>query len=202
MPKNAQQLQRRWLVISHYKQGMTHLSQIQKKTGESWMYIKRTIERFEETGDVVDLPRSGRPKKLSEKTLRRVRRCLTRKKTGSLRKTAAYLKRKYNLCPSKTTIGRIAAALKLRYLVRPKKPLLTQAHQKARVQFARMRHGRHFWENVLWTDEASFALYSDTRGQWVLKGKKANPRQTTKWPYRIWVGWHLQERQNKIDPYS
>jgi transposase len=38
---------------------------------------------------------------------------------------------------------------------------------------------------VIWSDEASFALFSATRGQWVEAGNAAAPRETVKWPPRI-----------------
>ena len=45
-------------------------------------------------------------------------------------------------------------------------------------------------KKVLWTDEASFTLHSDTRGEWIEDGQEPTPRQTVKWPHRIrvWAG--------------
>jgi hypothetical protein len=39
----------------------------------------------------------------------------------------------------------------------------------------------------MWSDEASFALYSSTKGEWVEAGEKAAPHETVKWPPRIRV---------------
>ena len=40
---------------------------------------------------------------------------------------------------------------------------------------------------MVWTDEASFALYSATKGQWVEAGSEPAPHETVKWPGRIRV---------------
>ena len=39
----------------------------------------------------------------------------------------------------------------------------------------------------MWSDEASFALFSSTKGEWVEEGEEAEPHETVKWPPRIRV---------------
>lgn len=80
--------------------------------------------------------------------------------------------------------------MKLTFCIRPRKPLLTERHMLARLNFARTMRQRGFWNKVLWSDEASFALHSTPRGQWVTEGEEPAPRKTVKWPTRIrvWAG--------------
>lgn len=46
----------------------------------------------------------------------------------------------------------------------------------------------------MWSDETSFELYSDTKGQWVEAGEKPTPRETVKWPARIRVWAAISSR--------
>lgn len=181
---------KRWYVVSLYKEGLTETHQITRRTGYSRKFVRDTINRFLETGGVEDRPRSGRPRKLSSSDLRSIKRSMSQKKTGSTRKTQQRLKRKRGVEVHDTTVWRATKRLKMSYRIRPKKPLLTGRHKRERLRFARTRRRKKFWNSVLWSDEASFALYSSTRGEWVLDGEEPTPRQTVKWPHRIrvWAG--------------
>jgi hypothetical protein len=122
--------------------------------------------------------------------MRSVKRGLKRKRSGSTRRVAKRMKTKHGVKVSHMTVYRAAKAMELRYRIRPTKPLLTPRHKQQRIAFARTRRPRNFWEKVLWTDEASFALYSNVRGQWVSESEKPENRTTVKWPARIrvWAG--------------
>jgi hypothetical protein len=88
---------------------------------------------------------------------------------------------------SKNLVARTAKHQGLQYRLGKTKPLLAEEDKKARLRFANTRRPRHFWERVMWSDEASFALDSSTRGEWVPAGSEAAPRETVKWPPRIRV---------------
>lgn len=183
-----------------YKEGFTKPAQIHRRTGYTYPMIKRTIDRYLETNDVADKPRSGRPKILKNQELVTVKKSLKRKRRGSTRSTAKRVKRSHDVDVSHQTIWRAGKAMGLVYRKRPKKPLLTKRHRQARLKFARKRRGRRFWHRVLWSDEASFALYSDTEAQWVEEGEQPKNRQTTKWPARIrvWAGISAQGKTKLI----
>ena len=61
------------------------------------------------------------------------------------------------------------------------KPLLTIKAKHDRLLFAQVGRPLGFWPRVVWTDEASFALYSATKGQWVEAGSAPAPHETVKW---------------------
>lgn len=172
-----------------------------RQAGHTWLNIeehyhvpRRTAQRawkkYCTTGNIEDLPRSGRPSKLSASDLRSIKRAITKKRTGSTRGVAARMERKRGLAVSHMTVWRSVQRMGLVHRIRPTKPLLTRAHRRARLRFARTRRRRGFWNHVLWSDEASFCLYSDTTKQWIPKGSKPTPRQTVKWPgrIRVWAG--------------
>lgn len=160
---------------------------IQKKYGYTRRFIARWWKRYQETGGVDDAPRSGRPKTLTPGQRREVRRSLKRRTTSSLRGVAKRMKTEHDVNISKSTVSRTAHEEGLVYRRRKKKPLLTDTHKVARLRFARRRRPRGFWDRVMWSDEASFALYSLTKGEWVEAGEEASPHETVKWPPRIRV---------------
>jgi hypothetical protein len=116
-----------------------------------------------------------------------VRRSLKRKATGSLRKTTKKVKKEHGVSVSKNTVARTAERMGLVYRIRKPKPLLSDHDKLVRLRFARRRRPRGFWQRTFWSDEASFALFSNTRGEWVEAGSQAAPRETVKWPPRIRV---------------
>ena len=104
------------------------------------------------------------------------------------------MKTEHHVSVSKDTVRRIAKEQGLVYRRRKKKPLLTAAHKVGRLRFARRRRPRGFWDRVMWSDEASFALYSLTKGEWVEDGEEAAPHETVKWPPRIRVWAAISSR--------
>ena len=159
----------------------------QKRYGYTRQFISRWWKRYQDTGGVGDAQRPGRPKTLSQTQRKEVTRALKRKASSSLRKVAKKMRTEHHVTVSKDTVRRIANEEGLVYRRRKKKPLLTDAHKVARLRFARRRRPRGFWSRVMWSDEASFALYSSTKGEWVEEGEEAEPHETVKWPPRIRV---------------
>lgn len=134
-----------------------------------------------------DAPRSGRPDRLNPDQKVQIARSLKRKATSSLRKTAKKIWTDHHVRVSTDTVWRVAKQQGLVYRRRTTKPLLTDAHKLARLRFATRRRPVRFWDKVMWSDEASFALYSYTKGEWVEEGEAASPHETVKWPGRIRV---------------
>mgnify|MGYP005853465371 CR=1 FL=1 len=176
----------RWRVVNGRKDGMSY-TDIQKKYGYTRQFTSRWWKRYHDTGGVDDAQRPGRPKTLTHTQRKGVTRALKRKASSSLRKVAKKMKTEHHVSVSKHTVRRIANEEGLVYRRRKKKPLLTDAHKVARLRFARRRRPRGFWGRVMWSDEASFALYSSTKGEWADEGEEAEPHETVKWPPRIRV---------------
>lgn len=176
----------RWRAVHASQDGMTYEA-IEKNYGYTCDFIARWVKRYRETGTVEDAPREGRPLKLTTEEDMAVRRSLKRKATGSLRKTAKKFKTEHGFSISKNTVARSAERTGLVYRIRKPKPLLSDRDKLARLRFARRRRPRGYWRRLLWSDEASFALYSNTKGEWVEAGSQAAPRETVKWPPRIRV---------------
>jgi len=137
-----------------------------------------------------DLPRGGRPEKLSRRGKAKLRALLKRKKGGSTRKVAADFFSNTGVRISKSTVSRVASQLGLRYRIRPKKPRLRLPNRLARLAFAQEPRTPRFWRRVVSTDEKTFTLQFGSRGQWVQFDDDPDARGTVKYDVgvRVWGG--------------
>ena len=71
--------------------------------------------------------------------------------------------------------------------------MLRRSHRTARLKFALRARPRLYWHRAMFMDEASFGVYQDPRGRWVVEGKAAPYRPSERWAVsiRVWaaVGW-------------
>ena len=77
----------RMAVISLYRTGKT-ISSIQSTLQERKSFVEKWINHWKEHKHVDDLPRQGRPHKLSNADVQKIKRRMTSKKGSSTRKLA------------------------------------------------------------------------------------------------------------------
>jgi transposase len=128
--------------------------------------VERIRKRFQETGDVHDMPRTGRPRK----TTTREDRLLVRQSRASPTATATELNESWS--PenhvSKRTIRRILTRNGLHGRIAAQKPALSKRHLKNRNEFAKAHsfHGgwtAEKWHKVDFSDESSVELHPKRR---------------------------------------
>lgn len=130
-------------------------TRIRKREIQTWQ------SRLQSTGNVMDAPRSGRPKALSDEACRHLEQLVRDCPGISLRQLAVKL-HKDGLCGHVVNHCTIVTALDTRC---PKVsrvwPLydvgLTDKQKHSRMQFAR-RHGRRSWKNVFFVDACKFTF--------------------------------------------
>lgn len=182
-------LGQRALIVELRSRGLSP-TQIFRQYGISLSQTRKWWRRHQSGQGLDDLPRSGRPEKLPKTAEKKLRALLKRKKGGSSRRVAAdfYAATGHRL--HHTTVSRIGADLGLRYRIRPKKPKLLERHKQARLAFAQQQHSANFWRHVVSTDEKTFTLHFEARGQWCEIGEEPEPRGTVKYDVgvRVWGG--------------
>lgn len=145
-------------AIGHIQAG-TPKTHVAEMFGVNLSTIKRLCRRFQETAQVKDRQRSGRPKKTTENDDRRIRLTALRQRTVTARKLQANLRRQ-NIIVSDQTIRRRLHARGLKARTPAKKPFLRDNHRHQRLAWCRQH--RHWnvqqWRNVLFTDESRFCL--------------------------------------------
>lgn len=138
--------------------------------------ICRIIKRYRERGSVNTAPRSGRPRKITQKNENRILRLIKSDPFMS----ASTIINELNLEVSSRTVQR--QLVKNRLLTRrpAKKPLLSKKNRMARLAFARKHINWDVkkWKTVLFSDESKFNLV-DSDGMCHVRrpeGKRFDPR--------------------------
>lgn len=147
----------RWQAVGMIRAGMTQ-RQVSDRFNVSHSVISRLMRRYNETGIVGERPRSGRPKKTTEREDRLLRR-LARQQPFT---TANRLRSRWNVHVriSRRTVNRRLNCGRLRARRPIKRPALTQRHKDARLQWARDHIGWNIrsWKRIHWSDESRFLL--------------------------------------------
>lgn len=142
--------------------------------------VQNALRKYIETGSYHDAERSGRPKKTTSYDDRVIRRSMVFNPwctTEDVRKNLLYA----GINLHRSTISRRLKAMDLKAFKPAKKPLLTQASRKKRLQFAKTY--RHWtsedWKKVLWSDECCISQFGHN-SQYVRRptGERHNERYT------------------------
>uniref|UniRef100_A0A8C6P1G5 Transposase Tc1-like domain-containing protein n=1 Tax=Nothobranchius furzeri TaxID=105023 RepID=A0A8C6P1G5_NOTFU len=153
MPRSKEiQEQMRTKVIEIYQSGKGYKA-ISKALGLQRTTVRAIIHKWQQHGTVVNLPRSGRPTKITP----RAQRQLIREVTKDPRTTFKELQT--SLASVKVSVHDSTIRHKHRF---PRhKPLLSKKNIKARLNFAKkhLNDCQDFWENTLWTDETKVELF-------------------------------------------
>ena len=133
---------------------------VARRLGVSPKAIRKLHDKFERTGAVQDLPRSGRPRVTTRRADRYLGNIALRTRTLTANEVRIRLQAGDGARISNQTVRRRlhAAGLHARQLV--KKALLLQRHKAARLRWARhhARWTRVQWSNVMFTDELRVCL--------------------------------------------
>lgn len=152
--------------------------------------VRKLWKKFEETGQVIDKSRSGRPRVSTDRQDRALVKLVTNNRRLSLRA----LKEEWAPSVSHETIRSRLTSKGLKSKLPRKKPLLTLQQRQNRLLWARKYH--HWsaaeWSKVLWSDETKIMLFGNDGQQriWRRKGEEFNPqcmKFTAKHPASVMV---------------
>ena len=125
--------------------------------------IDRIRQRYAASGDVKDLPRSGRPRTTNRAEDRLITNTTLRNRFTNALTTTRRIRQQRGaggIPVSVQTIRNRLHAAGLKSRVPAKKPCLSQRHRAARLQFARnhVRWNRQQWRTVTFSDESRLCL--------------------------------------------
>uniref|UniRef100_A0A6I8Q9Z7 Uncharacterized protein n=1 Tax=Xenopus tropicalis TaxID=8364 RepID=A0A6I8Q9Z7_XENTR len=146
-------------VIEKFKAGLGY-KKISKALNIPRSTVQAIIQKWKEYGTTVNLPRQGRPPKLTGRTRRALIRNAAKRPMvtlGELQGSTAQVGESVH----RTTISRALHKVGLYRRVARRKPLLTENHKKSRLQFATSHVGdtANMWKKVLWSDETKTELF-------------------------------------------
>ena len=129
-----------------------------------WNSVKSIIKKWKEYGTCVNLPRAGRPHKLSDRARRRLVREATKTPMTTLKELQASAAEMGETLHT-TTVARVLHQSKLY----GREPLLKKTHIKYRLEFAKRHVGDSMvkWKKVLWSDETKVELFGHQTRRYV-----------------------------------
>jgi transposase len=162
---------------------------------------KRIMKKYAETGSVHDRPRSGRPKALTDRHERTVRRLSLANRKRNPREIASEINERHGCHISPKTVTRILRKYGLRRRVAVRRPLLTKRMRKDRLSWARAHQKWTVdrWKSVVFSDEKIFRLGNNSTGVYITRspGEKYSPyciKPTVKYGLQVHVwgllGWN------------
>uniref|UniRef100_A0A803KFC9 Transposase Tc1-like domain-containing protein n=1 Tax=Xenopus tropicalis TaxID=8364 RepID=A0A803KFC9_XENTR len=146
-------------VIEKFKAGLGY-KKISKALNIPQSTVQAIIQKWKEYGTTVNLPRQGRPPKLTGQTRRALIRNAAKRPMvtlDELQRSTAQVGESVHW----TTISRALHKVGLYGRVARRKPLLTENHKKSGLQFATSHVGdtANMWKKVLWSDKTKMELF-------------------------------------------
>uniref|UniRef100_A0A8C4S766 Transposase n=1 Tax=Erpetoichthys calabaricus TaxID=27687 RepID=A0A8C4S766_ERPCA len=140
-------------VIEIYQSGKGYKA-ISKALGLQRTTVRAIIHKWQKHGTVVNLPRSGRPTKITPRAQRRLIREVTKDPRTTAKELQASLA-SIKVSVHDSTIRKRLGKNGLHGRFPRRKPLLSKKNIRARLNFAKkhLNDCQDFWENTLWTDE-------------------------------------------------
>ena len=138
-------------------------------TGHALSTICKTIQRFNKFNSYQSLPRSGRPRVLTESDRRYLKLCAVRNR----RATLSHLTEDFNSIRKvsiiNSAINRSLHSWGMVGRVACRKPLLSAKNIIKRLRFAKkhVKWSKNKWKKVLFTDVSKFDLFGNNRGTFV-----------------------------------
>ena len=176
-------LKQRYVAVDRHEQGQSE-HKIAHDMGRSVHFVSKAIERDELTGVQQDLPRSGRPKKITRPISTKLIELTKAKRHRSSRKVAGIAKQRKIASVSYTTVQREWKKKNMKPFRRPKKPRMTEARKKKRMTFARENLNTD-WTKYVFTDEKKFVLFEEPNSKndivWALDPSEVSVVEQEKW---------------------
>ncbi|KAI3363740.1 hypothetical protein L3Q82_001204 [Scortum barcoo] len=154
-------------VIDIHQSGKGYKA-ISKAVGIQRTTVRAIIHKWRKLGTVANLPRSGRPPKITP----RVRRRLIQEVTKDPQKTSKELQASLasvKVSVHDSTIRKVLAKGGIHGRVPRRKPLLSKKNTKDRLTFAKryLDYPQDFWRNILWTDESKIDLFGRCTARYI-----------------------------------
>ncbi|KAK3509719.1 hypothetical protein QTP70_008457 [Hemibagrus guttatus] len=130
--------------------------------------VRAIIYKWRKHGTVENLPRNGRPTKITPRVQRQLIQEVTKDPTTTSKELQASLA-SVKVSVHDSTIRKRLGKNGLHGRVPRPKPLLSKKNIKARLSFARkhLDDPQDFWENTLWTDKTNIELFGRSVSHYV-----------------------------------
>ena len=139
--------------------------------------VNDTIKRYKQTHSATPKKRPGRPKMLTDRDVRVLKRIVREDRFGSLPVLTGKLNSDLETTLHTSTVRRYLHDEGIRCYTAKKKPHLTEKQRRNRLRWCReKRDWKEEWKQIVWSDESRFTLFkSDGRAKvWRNSGETYN----------------------------
>lgn len=155
-PLSPEQQLRLKAVLLH-REGKSQV-RIASILGKSRNWVQLALKRYAETEQLADRPRSGRPKKFSQRERKSLVKSAQGNRNRSTRIVARRFKQRTGKSIAHTTVFSELKKTGLHPHRRIRVPKLTEDQKQRRMNFAQ-KYSKHNWNNTMFTDEKHFLLF-------------------------------------------
>lgn len=150
----------RKIILKLSEEGNSY-STIARIVNRSRFTVRNIIKRFSDEKNVENLPRSGRPQKLTDRDKRKVTKIVKKYPKVTSTEIAAQMKSENKVEVHPITIRRVLKSAGYNSRVARRKPLISKINQKNRLEFAEMyvHKNLEFWDRILFSDESKFNIF-------------------------------------------
>lgn len=180
-------VKKRWEIVflsQHYYGPHMANADISRYLRVSESTVRYWLERYETTGDVEVLQKTGRKRLTTDKQDMMIQSMIAQHPTESTAQIAARLSKK-GVSISTTTLRRRFKEAGFESMKPTSKPLLTNDHIEKRFNWA-LQHKDMDWNQVIFTDESSFHMKKVIRRVWKKRGQHYYV-STTKHPVKVHI---------------
>ena len=141
--------------------GNHSLLQISRILGLPKSTVQYIVKRWKKNEETNNIPRSGRPKKISDRGLRKLKRVVKGNRMSTLKRITSEFN-EGNTVVSQTTVRRRLKELGYQARMPSRKPLISEANRRKRLAFYNLYKSWTLidWKKVIWSDESRFNLYN------------------------------------------
>lgn len=161
------------------------MSYIARSVSRSLASVYRVIGKFQRTGSLENLPRSGRPRSIGDREYRRLQRIVNRDRLAPLGEITARFNENRPTSVSKKTIKRRLKENGFYRGVYRKNVVIKTVNRKKRLSWCREKRRwtvRNQWSKVIFSDESQICVGENNRVYvWKKAGEGWRPN-LAKWP--------------------
>jgi transposase len=153
--------------------------------------VSKTLQRFNETGDVVDRERPGRPPlvDITNTNNNPISNIIKKRRTSTANMIKNQLEKDYNISVSLSTINRLRDQLNYKAVRFLRVPHLTPEQREKRFQYVLNCEGED-WEDIIFTDESMFEVENGHGMYYKHRHSPQKEHPTKQYPPKVmvWAG--------------
>lgn len=180
-------MENRIRIQFYHQEGVRDAKQVHQRSGIPLRTCYRIFNKLNQGKNLEHKKGAGRPKKLKEDDTRRILQFAHHHPKSSSAELGVMAVRNGSPAVHRTTVWRALKRRGMKKWTPSAKPMLTDAHKRARVAWCIANQERD-WSNVIFTDESYFQYYRNKVMEWgYSRPSKATPKHGP--AVMIWGGF-------------